>query len=549
MNEPSQHKLSILEKSGYAMGDAAANLVWRGALAYLAIFYTDTLGISAAAAALLLLLVRLSDGMTDIVMGMVADRTQSRHGRFRPWILWSAPVLGLFMVLAFTAPDLSPGMKLAWAYFTYIGLTLAYTVNNVPYSALMGVMTPSHNERSVLSGYRFAGAFLGGILVMGFTPMMVEYFGQGDSAQGYQRTMYVFAALLVTLCIITFVTTRERVESAVNQASLGKELKDLAFNLPLIIVPLMAISAFFYAVTQEPDARYQLDPTITGIVSLLVLAATGYFVRRLIRMPESATTPSQRDLIDLLTNKPWLMVLGLGFLTMLFNGIKYGVIAYYFTHYVGDAALAGIYFMVLLAVSIVAALTAGYLGRLLGKKTLFIISLSVSGILTCGLFYLPPDGFWVFNLNLSWIPLLEDGLEVRIYWVYLLGGAAEFFAAFMPVLTFSMLGDTADYSEWKHGLRATGLFYSAGTFIQKTGGGFAGALVLVVLAGYGYVGTDPETIKAATAGMVHLMSWIPALFAFLAILLLVVYPLNAERMNQIEYELRQRRRDAGVSDS
>lgn len=528
MNEPSQHKLSLLEKSGYAMGDAAANLVWRGALAYLAIFYTDTLGISAAAAALLLLLVRLSDGMTDIVMGMVADRTQSRHGRFRPWILWSAPVLGLFMVLAFTAPDLSPEMKLVWAYFTYIGLTLAYTVNNVPYSALMGVMTPSHNERSVLSGYRFAGAFLGGILVMGFTPMMVEYFGQGDSAQGYQRTMYVFAALLVTLCIITFVTTRERVESAANQASLGQELKDLAFNLPLIIVPLMAISAFFYSLTQGPDARYTLDPTITGLVCLLVLAGTGYFVRRLIRMPESATTPSQRDLIDLLTNKPWLMVLGLGFLTMLFNGIKYGVVAYYFTHYVGDAALAGIYFMVLLAVSIVAALTAGYLGRLLGKKTLFIISLAVSGALTCLIVFLPPEQY---------------------LWVFVIGGAAEFFAAFMPVLTFSMLGDTADYSEWKHGRRATGLFYSAGTFIQKTGGGFAGALVLVVLAGYGYVGTDPDTIKAATAGMVHLMSWIPALFAFLAILLLVVYPLNAERMNQIEYELRLRRREAGVSDS
>ncbi len=528
MSEPSQHKLSIFEKSGYALGDAAANLVWRGALAYLAIFYTDTLGISAAAAALLLLLVRLSDGMTDIVMGMVADRTKSRHGRFRPWILWSAPVLGLFMVLAFTAPDISPQMKLVWAYFTYIGLTLAYTVNNVPYSALMGVMTPSHNERSVLSGYRFAGAFLGGILVMGFTPMMVEYFGQGDTAKGYQQTMYVFAALLIALCVITFFSTRERVQSVANQASLGQELKDLAVNLPLIIVPLMAISAFFYSLSQGPDARYTLDPTATGIVCLLVLAGTGYFVRRLIRMPENATTPSQRDLIDLITNKPWLMVLGLGFLTMLFNGIKYGVVAYYFTHYVGDATLAGTYFMVLLGVSIVAALTAGYLGRLLGKKTLFVISLAVSGALTCLIALVPPEQY---------------------LWVFVIGGAAEFFAAFMPVLTFSMLGDAADYSEWKHGRRATGLFYSAGTFIQKTGGGFAGALVLVVLAGYGYVGTDADTIKAATEGMVHLMSWVPSLFAFLAILLLVVYPLNTERMNQIEYELRQRRQKAGVSDS
>lgn len=528
MTQASQHKLSLMEKTGYAMGDAAANLVWRGALAYLAIFYTDVLGISAAAAALLLLVVRLSDGMTDIIMGMVADRTKSRHGRFRPWILWSAPILALFMVLAFTAPDISPGMKLAWAYFTYIGLTLAYTVNNVPYSALMGVMTPSHNERSVLSGYRFAGAFLGGVLVMGFTPQLVEFFGQGNNAKGYQYTMYVFAALLVALCLVTFFTTKERVESVGHEAPLGQELKDLCYNLPLMIVPLLAISVFFYSLSQGPDATYQLNSVYTGIICAIVLFIAWYFVQRLLNKPENETTPSQRDLIDLLTNKPWLMILGLGFLTMLFNGIKYGVIAYYFTHYIGDARLSGWYFIVLLLVSIVAALTAGYLGRLLGKKTLFIISLAVSGALTCTIALVPPE---------------------QVIWVFVIGGAAEFFAAFMPVLTFSMLGDAADYSEWKHNRRATGLFYSAGTFIQKTGGGFAGALVLLVLSAYGYIGTDPATIKQATTGMIWLMSWVPAVFAFSAILLLLVYPLNADRMDEIEADLSARRKGSGLSDT
>ncbi|WP_198411319.1 MFS transporter [Marinimicrobium alkaliphilum] len=514
MSTTPNHKLSFFEKSGYAMGDAAANLVWRGALAYLAVFYTDTLGISAAAAAALLLVVRLSDGVTDIVMGMVADRTKSRHGKFRPWILWSAPVLGLFMILAFTAPNVSTEMKLVWAYFTYIGLTLAYTVNNVPYSALMGVMTPSHAERSVLSGYRFAGAFLGGVLVMGFTPDMVQYFGQGDDARGYQYTMYVFAALLIGLCMITFFSTRERVQSLASQGSLRKELKDLAFNLPFIIVPLLSVSLFFY-----------YRNVYTGLFFVLVIAVTWYAVDKLIKKPESDTTPSQRDLIDLITNKPWLMILGLGFLTMMFNGIKYGVVAYYFSHYVGDVTLAGRYFIVLLIVSIIAALVAGYLARLLGKRTLFIISLVASGALTSLLAFAGPDD---------------------ILYVFIIGGAAEFFAAFMPVLIFSMLGDAADYSEWKHGRRATGLFYSAGTFIQKTGGGFAGALVLIVLGAYGYVGTDPETIAAATQGMIHLMSWIPALFAFGAIALLLVYPLHAERMNEIEADLQVRREKAGL---
>lgn len=519
-------KLPVSEKIGYSMGDAAANLVWRGALAYLAIFYTDVLGISAVAAALLLLLVRLSDGLTDIVMGMIADRTKSRHGRFRPWILWSAPVLGLFMVLAFTAPDISPEMKLAWAYFTYIGLTLAYTVNNVPYSALMGVMTPSHNERSVLSGYRFAGAFLGGVLVMGFTPQLVEYFGQGNDARGYEYTMYVFATLLIILCVITFFTTKERVASVGHDAPLGKELKDLCLNLPLIVIPLFTISVFFYSVSQAEDDPYKLNTFYTAILCAIVLFITGWFVRRLLNKPESETTPSQRDLIDLLTNRPWLMILGLGFLTMLFNGIKYGVIAYYFTRYIGDAQLTGLYFIVLLIISIIAALAAGYLGRLLGKKALFAISLVVSGALTCVIAIIPPD---------------------QVVWVFVVGGAAEFFAAFMPVLIFSMLGDAADYSEWKHNRRATGLFYSAGTFIQKTGGGFAGALVLLVLNAYGYVGTDPATFDQAIPGMIGLMSWIPAMFAFLSILLLLVYPLNASRMDQIEADLRARRKNAEVT--
>lgn len=507
MSSNTSHKLSFIEKSGYAMGDAAANLVWRGALAYLAVFYTDTLGISAAAAGLLLLLVRLSDGITDIIMGMIADRTHTKHGKFRPWILWSAPFLGLFMVLAFTAPNVSPALKIAWAYFTYIGLTLAYTVNNVPYSALMGVMTPSHTERSVLSGYRFAGAFCGGALVMSFTPDMVAYFGQGDKALGYQKTMYIFAGLLVALCMVTFFTTKERVAPVVedNVGSYSEMLRTISF----MCVPLGAMSWFFV----------QRD-LLSGGVFALVIIATAVVVRKLIRLPEDKRSPTQRDVIDLLTNGPWLMVLGLGLFTMFFNGIRYTTVAYYFTYIMGDETLGGTFFFVILLASIVAALVAGYLTEILGKKALFAISLIVSGVLTCGVYFIQPG---------------------QITAIMVLGVCAEFFAAFMPVLTFSMLGDAADYSEWKHGRRATGLFYSAGTFIQKMGNGFAAALVLLVLAAFGYVGTDPSTIEQSKAGMIALMSWVPSLFAFAALALLIFYPLNTRKMEQIEQDLQARR--------
>ena len=506
-------KLPFSEKVGYAVGDAAANLVWRGALAYLAVFYTDTFGITAAATAMLFLVVRLSDGVTDIIMGMIADRTKSRWGKFRPWILFSAPVLGLFMVLCFSTPNFSENGKLVYAYFTYIGLTLAYTVNNVPYSALMGVMTSSDTERTSLSGFRFAGAFTGGLLVMGFLPKLVNHFGQGNDAVGYQTTMYIFAAILVFLLVITFASTKERV-TASTQSSLGlaQELKDLTKNLPMIVLPLLAMSLFFY-----------YRDIISGIFFLAVLVAMRFIIKRFIQTPIEELSSTQRDMVDLLTNKPWLILLALGFLTMMFNGVKYGVIAYYFKYYVGNELMTGQYFIALLVVSIFGALCTNYLAKRWGKPKLFIIALLASSLFTIPFFWLEGD---------------------NITAIFVLGCCAEFFAAMLPTLYFTMLGDSADYSEWKNNRRATGLIYSTGTFVQKTGGGFAGALVLLVLAAYGYNGMDQSTIAAALPGMKLLMSWIPAAFALISALLILLYPLSNERNQQIGKELEIRRANA-----
>ncbi|NQY48901.1 MAG: MFS transporter [Colwellia sp.] len=505
-------KIPFYEKVGYATGDAAANLVWRGALAYLAVFYTDTFGLTAAAAAMLFLVVRLSDGVTDIIMGMIADRTNTRWGKFRPWILWSTPFLALFMVLCFTTPDLSDSNKLIYAYVTYIGLTLAYTVNNVPYSALMGVMTASDTERTSLSGFRFAGAFAGGLLVMGFLPDLVTYFGDGNDALGYQYSMYMFAGILIALMVITFATTKERVTTVVDESSnLKTELFDLSKNLPFIILPLLAMSLFFY-----------YRDIYSGIFFVIIMTSMWILIKRLIKNTPEDMSGTQRDMVDLLTNKPWLILLGIGFLTMMFNGIKYGTIAYYFKYQVGDELMIGKYFIALLLVSILGALCTGYLSKLLGKRKLFIVALMLSGLLTAA-FYWVPQG--------------------NITAIFILGCSAEFFAAMMPTLFFTMLGDSADFSEWKNGRRATGLIYSAGTFVQKTGGGFAGALVLVVLANYGYDGMDKATIEAALPGMQLLMSWIPAAFAFAGAALMMLYPLSCKQNQQIGDELIQRRAD------
>jgi len=204
-------KLALKEKIGYALGDTAANIAWRSLTTFLLVFYTDVFGITAAAAGVLLLVARLSDGGLDIVVGMLADRTNSKNGKFRPWILWSALPLGILMALTFTTPNFSYTGKLMYAYFTYILLMFVYTANNIPYSALMGVMTSSHQDRTSLSSYRFAGAYLGGIITQGFLIYLVMFLGNGNKNLGYQYAMYLFAALLVVFLLITYFTTNERV--------------------------------------------------------------------------------------------------------------------------------------------------------------------------------------------------------------------------------------------------------------------------------------------------------------------------------------------------
>ena len=225
------NKLKIGEKVGYALGDTAANIAWRTLTTFLLIFYTDVYGISAAAAGVLLLVTRLSDGVTDVIMGMIADRTNTKAGKFRPWILWTALPLGVLMALTFTTPGFGDTGKLVYAYATYILLTLAYTANNVPYSALMGVMTPDDKERTSLSSYRFAGAYLGGILTQGLLIYLVLFLGNGDENKGYQYSIYLLSAVLVIFLLITYFSTKERVKPVKETRNkITDDLKDLIKN-------------------------------------------------------------------------------------------------------------------------------------------------------------------------------------------------------------------------------------------------------------------------------------------------------------------------------
>ncbi len=238
-------KLKVKEKVGYALGDTAANLIFQTMVMFQLVFYTDTFGITAAAAGTLLVIVRFWDAIFDPIMGIVADRTNTKWGKFRPWILWTALPFGIMGFLTFITPNFDASGKLIYAYITYIILMMVYSANNLPYSALSGVMTGDLGERTSLSSYRFVFAMIAQLIIQGLALPMVYFFGKGDNALGYQITIGIFSALAVILFLITFSTTKERIQPAPNQkATLKEHFSDLFRNRPWVVMFILTVILF-----------------------------------------------------------------------------------------------------------------------------------------------------------------------------------------------------------------------------------------------------------------------------------------------------------------
>jgi GPH family glycoside/pentoside/hexuronide:cation symporter len=240
-------KLSIVEKVGYSLGDSAANFIFQTVMMFLLFFYTDVLGISAAAAGWIFLATRIFDAVNDPMMGAIADRTKTRWGKFRPWVLITAIPFGIIGVLMFTAPDLSPTGKIIYAFITYNLMMIIYTINNVPYCAMTGVLTGDSIERTGLAQYRFIFAMLATFVVQSFALDLVTYFGQGNEAKGYQLTMVVFCTLAVIFFFITFLTTKERVQPDPKQkTSLKRDISDLLHNQQWLAIFFLTVFIFIY---------------------------------------------------------------------------------------------------------------------------------------------------------------------------------------------------------------------------------------------------------------------------------------------------------------
>lgn len=443
-------KLSFHEKFGYALGDMAANFVFQAMLALQLDFYTHTFGLSAAQAGMLFLVVGLGVACLNPVMGFIADRTSSRWGKFRPWLLWTALPFGLFGVLTFTTPSLSPAAKILYAWVTYGLLRVVYTVNNVPYASLTAVMTSDPDERTNIATYRQLLANLAGLIVSSLAVVMVGSFGRGNDARGYQITMGLLSALSVVFFVVAFLVSKERI---------------------------------------QPDPRQK--------------------------------SSLRQDLADLFRNGPWIAL----FLACLFYFaaivIRGNVMLPYFRYLSGDATLFAWFNGFGLAALIAGVACSTPVWKRIGKSQLFIVSMILSGILAAALLFLSPHATKAII-----------AVEVLRQFAFGLSG---------PIL-WTMMGDVADYGEWKTGRRASATVTAAVVFALWAGLALGGAVAGWLLSFYGFVSASQVQSAPAQTGILLTASVYAGLAFLAAAICMFFYPLHGAASQKIAAELAERRK-------
>jgi glycoside/pentoside/hexuronide:cation symporter, GPH family len=464
MSEVTQ-KVPFKEKFSYGFGDLASVLYWQTFMLYFTYFYTDVFLIPAGVAATMFLVSRIFDGINDPLMGIIADRTETKWGKFRPYLLWLCVPFAVMGVLAFTVPDFGDTGKLIWAYVTFFGIMLLYTAINIPYTALLGVISGDSNERTQVSSMKFLFAFSAGIIVSATLLPMVDFLGAGDEAQGWQYSFIVYGIAAIVFFLIAFKGTNER-----------------------------------------------------------------------IKQPKNQTKSIKKDLFELITNKPWLILLAATITFILFVAAKGSVTVHYFKYVIGTqqislpfwgtdtfdfGAITSAYNTIGQISSFIGVLGISWIARLIGKKSAFII-IFIAAIFSYGIVYF----------------LSADQLGL----IFLFQITGSITAGPLSVLLWAMYADTADYAEWKNGRRATGLIFSASTMAQKFGWAFGAFVALTLMS---QVGFEPNQEQSAQSlhGLIALFSIIPACIGILAAIIIYFYPLSDKKVDEISAELEQRRKD------
>jgi GPH family glycoside/pentoside/hexuronide:cation symporter len=440
--------LAWREKFSYAVADMGFNFFWTNIATFLLIFYTDTFGISAAAAATMMGTIKIVNAFTDPMIGAAADRTTTRWGKFRPYLVWMSLPLAAAGVVTYTTPDLDHDGKLMWAYGTYLAMMVCYTCVNIPYNALSGVMSADPQQRSDLNGLRFIFAFAGSTIVTAATPALVAWLGGGNDKLGWQLTMGVWGIAAALLFVLTFLNTRERVQPMPGQQSnVGRDIRDLA------------------------------------------------------------------------ANRPWMVLFFLALIIMVTITLRTASAAYYFKYVVGQPGLMASFVPTYMVGAAIGASLTPLLTRFVDKKALMIILMSATAVLSSAFYFVPPDA---------------------VSTMFVLQGLLGLVLGPKSPLAFSMYADTADYNEWRTGRRATGLTFAAATFSQKLGTAVAVGVIGTIFTKLGYVANAAQT-AGSQAGIVWLMSFIPAAFALLAVLVMTFYNLTGKQLATIQTDLAARK--------
>ncbi|HEX7618215.1 MAG TPA: MFS transporter, partial [Verrucomicrobiae bacterium] len=438
-----QQKLSFFEKAGYSCADSAANFVFMTMVLFQLNFYTDVFGLTASAAAMILLWPRLWDAVVDPIVGILADRTDTRWGKFRPWILFTTVPWVIVMILAYHTPHgLSTAAMIAYACITNMLLMSIYSMNNMPYAALGGVMTGDVNERASLNSYRFVAVNAAQFIVGGFTLPLVAKFaakhaGSGavtvvDKQYGWQMTMVIWAVLCLVLFFITFASTKERIKPMTTEKSSPKQdFLDLLKNNPWKVMWCwtmvhFAILAFrggalynYYHHYADKSAMFEAVKKF-GLVMPVGAQGNGLleWLGYIVHGDASATNVAD-----------------------VFNSI---------INMLGTALI------------MIVIMLSPALARNFGKKAVATAGFALATIGTLAFYFLSPTN--VFGML---------GITAFISIVY---------APTIP-LTWAIFADVADYSEWKVGRRFTGMVFATIGFALKSGLALGSAAFLWIMAG------------------------------------------------------------------